>query len=158
LSVKATRREISPSNLHISSFVIVKKKGASDKDYSILLLRAGPKHSVSFRRGQLVLPAAILMYGEKPKEAARRSLSYQLANPDSLQDPQFLSMQTYYGAHWDIVFLFETWTKDGAQEISPKEPYVAATFYPVNNLPNREISGDHLEVLNEMLHPSEATS
>lgn len=152
------RREISPSNLHLSSFVIAKKKGSSDGDYSILLLRAGEKHPVSFRRGKLLLPSTILLYGEKPRDAARRALAYQLGNPDSLEDPQFLNMQTYYASHWDIVFLFETWAKDGAGEVSPKEPYVGAAFYPVNNLPRSEISEDHLEVLDEMMHPSETTS
>jgi hypothetical protein len=39
-----SRREISPSNLHISSFVIVKKKGKTEREYSILLLRAGEKN------------------------------------------------------------------------------------------------------------------
>jgi hypothetical protein len=159
-AARSTRRkEISPSSLHISSFVIAKKKaGSSDSEYSVLFLKAGDKHPVSFRRGKLLLPSTILIYGEKPRDAARRALAQQLGNPDSLQDPQFLNMQTYYGAHWDIVFLYETSVKDGAREVSAKEPYVEASFYPVSNLPRSEISEDHLEVLDEMLHPSEASS
>lgn len=159
MSNRSSRREISPNNLHLSSFVIAKKKGAIDREYSILLLRAGERHPLSFRRGKLVLPSTILDYGEKPRDAARRALAYQVGNSDCLQDPQFLNMQTYYGAHWDIVFLFETWMKDGAtKEITAKEPFVGATFYSVNSLPRIEISEDHLEVLDEMLHPSDANS
>ena len=162
MSTPATRlrhRQISPSNLHISSFVVAKKKaGASNGDYSILFLRAGDKHPVSFKRGKLLLPSTILNYGEKPRDAAKRALAVQLGNSDSLQEPQLLAMQSYYGAHWDIVFLYETWMKDGAQEISAKEPYVEAGFYSVSNLPRSEISEDHLEVLDETLHPSEASS
>ena len=153
------RRHISPSNLHISSFVVAKKKAdAIEGDYSILFLRAGNKHPVSFKRSKLLLPSTILIYGEKPRDAAKRALTQQLGNYDSLQDPQLLNMQSYYGAHWDIVFLYETWMKDGAQEVSAKEPYVGASFYSVSNLPRSEISEDHLEVLDEMLHPSEASS
>src|SRR5487761_995499 len=154
------RRQISPSNLHISSFVVAKKKKTDPSygEYSILFLRAGDKHPVSFKRGKLLLPSTILNYGEKPRDAAKRALAVQLGNSDSLQEPQLLAMQSYYGAHWDIVFLYETWMKDGAQEISAKEPYVEAGFYSVSNLPRSEISEDHLEVLDETLHPSEASS
>ena len=158
MSARSTRREISPNSLHISSFVIVKKKEDSDKDYSMLLLRAGEKHPLSFRRGKLVLPSTILEYGEKPRDAARRALKQQLANPESLQDPQFLNMQTYYGAHWDIVFLFEAWMVDGANEITSKEPYVGANFYSVYALPRKEVSEDHLDVIDELLRPSDTTA
>ena len=157
LSVGGKRKEISSQNLHLSSFVIAKKKGNNDKDYSILLLRAGEKHPLSFRRGRLILPSTILDYGEKPREAAKRALEFEFSNSDSLQELQFLNMQTYYGAHWDIVFLFETWVKDGSKELFAKEPFVGASFYPVKDLPRKEISEDHLEVLDEMLRPSEAT-
>jgi ADP-ribose pyrophosphatase YjhB (NUDIX family) len=152
------RKEISPNNLHISSFVLAKKKG-NDQDYSILLLKAGNKHPLSFRRGKLLLPSTILRYGEKPRDAAKRALVQQLTNAESLEDPpRLLSMQSYYAAHWDIVFLWETWVKDGALEISAKEPYVEAKFYPINDLPRNMVSEDHLDVIDEMLRPSEATS
>jgi ADP-ribose pyrophosphatase YjhB (NUDIX family) len=154
----ARARQISPSDLHLSSFLIAKKKGDGD-DYSVLFLKAGDKHPLSFRRGKFVLPSTILNYGEKPKEAVRRAIANQIGTPDSFEDPQFQNMQTFFGAHWDIVFLFESWIKDSAQGevISPKEPYVEARFYPVSSLPRNEISEDHLEVLDEMLHPSDAT-
>lgn len=152
------RKQISPSNLHISAFIIAKKKGSGEGDYSILFLRAGNKHPLSFRRGQLVLPSTMLNYGEKPREAVKRALTQQLENPDSFQDPQFLGMQSYYGAHWDLVFLYGMLMKDGAKDVVAKEPYIEATFYPMNKLPRDEISEDHVEVLDEMMHPSEVTS
>jgi hypothetical protein len=159
ITKRAGGRQISPANLHISSFVVAKKKaGSNDEDYSILFLRAGDKHPLSFRRGKLLLPSTILNFGEKPRDAARRALASQLTNTDLFEDPQLLTMQSYYGAHWDIVFLYETWMKDGAQGISAKEPYIETSFYPANGLPRSEISEDHLEVLDEMLHPTEAPS
>jgi hypothetical protein len=148
------RKEISPENLHISSFVIARKRGApAEGEQSILLIRAGDKHPLSFRRGKLLLPAAILRYGENPRAGARRVLSDQLQDPSRLKDPEFLGMQSYLGAHWDIVFLFETWLDDGGTEILPKDPFVKAAFHDVNKLPRSEIAEDHLEVIDGMLNP-----
>jgi hypothetical protein len=155
---ETTRREISPSNLHISSFVIVKKKGKTEREYSILLLRAGEKHPLSFRRGKLVLPSTILDYGEKPREAAKRALGFGVSNFESLQELQFVNMQTYYGAHWDIVFLFETWVNDEKVNVVAKDPFTSASFYLATKLPRQEISADHLDVLDEMLRPSDVTT
>lgn len=150
------RREISPENLHISSFVIAKKRVADDDtDYSLLLLTAGDKHRLSFRRGKLLLPAAVLGYGENPREGARRALREQLLDPTPLKEPVFLSVQSYLGAHWDIVFLFETWLEPGDQDIIPKDPFVKADLYRVSRLPRSQIAEDHLEVIDGMLHPSE---
>jgi ADP-ribose pyrophosphatase YjhB (NUDIX family) len=157
LSVGRKRKEISSQNLHLSSFVIAKKKGTSDNDYSILLLKAGEKHPLSFRRGRLILPSTILEYGEKPRDAARRVLDFEISRPDLFQALQFLNMQTYYGAHWDIVFLYETWLQEEINQVEVKAPFVSASFYPMNDLPRKEISEDHLEVLDEMLRPSSAT-
>lgn len=156
MSAEGRRKKISPDNLHLSSFVIAKRKGNSDKDYAILLLKAGENHPLSFRRGRLILPSTILDYGEKPRDAAKRALEFDVSNSESLQELQFLNMQTYYGAHWDIVFLYETWLKDESKELVAREPFVSASFYPVKDLPRKEISEDHLEVLDEMLRPSGA--
>ena len=49
------RTRISEENLHISAFAIV-----GDGKGSILLLKAGQAHPLSFRRGNLLLPAVIL--------------------------------------------------------------------------------------------------
>jgi len=152
------RREISPESLHISSFVIVKKKttGKSNREGepSILLLRAGDRHPLSFRRGKLLLPAAILSYGEQPRAAARRILREQLGNPEGLGDPEFLKLLSYVGAHWDIVVLFQAWF-DGEDLDQPKEPFVNGDFYDVNSLPRKEMAEDHLEVIDSMLNPSD---
>lgn len=151
------RTQISPDNIHISSFIIAKKGRPGDPNYSLLLLRAGNNHRISFKRGKLLLPAATLTYGEKPREGARRVLRDQLQDPSLLRDLEFTSMQSYLGDHWDIVFLFETWVKDDAQSMPTKEPFVQAAFYPINALPRAEIAEDHLEVIEEMLHPTDAT-
>jgi hypothetical protein len=67
-------------------------------------------------------------------------------------------MQTYYGSHWDIVFLFETWVKDGKEDVVTKDPFTSASFYPATNLPRQEISEDHFDELDEMLRPSDVTT
>jgi len=152
------RREISPESLHISSFVVVRKKMApgsgKEGDTSILLLRAGDRHPLSFRRGKLLLPASILSYGEQPRAAARRIMREQLGSPEGLGDPEFLKLLSYAGAHWDIVVLFQAWF-GGEGLIRPKEPFVLGDFYDVNALPRKEMAEDHLEVIDSMLNPSD---
>jgi ADP-ribose pyrophosphatase YjhB (NUDIX family) len=150
------RKEISPENLHISSFVIVKKADVGGGGIqSILLVKAGDKHPLSFRRGKLLLPATILRYGENPRDGARRALKEQLRGPEHLKDPVFLTMQSYLGAHWDIVFLFETQLEKDGQGIEPNEPFVLASFHEVHKLPRGEVAEDHLEVIDGMLSPSD---
>lgn len=145
------RKEISAENLHISSFVILKKTPSAGDD-SLLLLKAGDKHPLSFRRGKLLLPAAILTYGEKPKEAVKRVVHEQLSEAGGLREPEFIDMQSYLGAHWDIVFVFRTSLNDSASTVAPKEPFVQATFYSMSSLPRAEMAPDHLEVIDSMLN------
>jgi ADP-ribose pyrophosphatase YjhB (NUDIX family) len=138
--------------------VSVKKKTTEgsnkEGDLSILLLRAGDRHPLSFRRGKLLLPATILSYGEQPRAAARRIMQEQLGNPERLGDPEFLKLLSYVGAHWDIVILFQA-LFDGGDLIQPKEPFVQGSFYNINALPRKEIAEDHLEVIDSMLNPSD---
>ena len=153
------RKEISPDNLHISSFVVVKKRatapsGEGNERQPILLIRAGDKHPLSFRRGKLLLPAAFLSYGEQPRAAARRVLKEQLGSPDGLDNLEFLKLASYLGAHWDLVIAFQAWF-DGGDSIQPREPFVQGGFYDVNALPRAEIAQDHLEVIDSVLNPSE---
>lgn len=148
------RKEISPENLHISSFVVVKGAGRDD---SALFLRAGDKHPLSFRRGKFLLPAVILKYGEKPREGAKRALRDQLNSADGVEEPEFLTMQSYLGAHWDIVFVFQAWAREGVTGFVPKEPFTQAIFRELADLPRGEIAEDHLEVLDEVMNPSDAT-
>ena len=121
---------------------------------SILLLRAGDRHPLSFRRGKLLLPATILSYGEQPRVAARRILQEQLGNPKGLGDPEFLKLLSYVGAHWDIVILFQA-RFEGEVLIQPKEPFVQGSFCNTIALPRKEIAEDHLEVIDSMLNPSD---
>ncbi|MGA2665082.1 MAG: hypothetical protein ABSF83_09075, partial [Nitrososphaerales archaeon] len=58
------RTRISDDNLHISAFAIV-----GDGKGSILLVKAGEGHALSFRRGKLLLPATMLQFGEWPYAA-----------------------------------------------------------------------------------------
>jgi len=152
------RKEISPDNLHISSFVVVKRATVeSDEEgqsQPILLLRAGDKHPLSFRRGKLLLPATLLSYGEQPKAAARRILKEQLGSPDGLRDPEFMKLVSYLGAHWDLVIVFQA-LFHGEDLIQPREPFVQSGFYDINALPRAEIAQDHLEVIDSVLNPSE---
>jgi len=154
------RKEISPDNLHISSFVVVKRRattqnGEEGERQPILLVRAGVKHPLSFRRGKLLLPATLLSYGEQPRAAARRVLKEQLGSPDGLGDPEFLKLVSYLGAHWDLVMVFQAWFDGGDPQIQPREPFVQGGFYDVNALPRAEIAQDHLEVMDSVLNPSE---
>jgi hypothetical protein len=82
-------------------------------------------------------------------------LREQLQDSRLLKDPVFLNIRSYFGTHWDIVFSWETWLQDGAQEILPKDPFIKAEFHQVGKLPRHEIADDHLEVIDGMLHPSE---
>jgi hypothetical protein len=140
------RARMNNENLHISDFALVRK--AKDPD-SVLFLKAGEKFPVSFKRGKWLLPAAILDFGESPKKFAKNVLQEQLNNVDYL-DPMFLSMQSYLGAHWDIVFVFEAHLQEGKPSPTPKEPFVDLTFLKLNALPKHEIASDHFEVLEEL--------
>ena len=137
---------MSNENLHISDFILVRKHSESD---SVLFLKAGEKFPVSFKRGKWLLPAAILDYGESPKQFAKKLLVEQLDNVDYL-DPTFLSMQSYLGAHWDIVFVFECHLGEGKPAPTAKEPFIGISSHKLSALPKHEIAEDHLEVLDEL--------
>jgi len=137
------RTRLSNENLHISDFVLVRKSDDSD---SVLFLKAGEKFPVSFKRGKWLLPAAILDYGEVPKTVAKRILGEQLENAEYLS-PTYLSMQSYLGAHWDIVFIFECNLEKGKPAPTFKGPFVGTAFHNLSALPKHEIAEDHLEVL-----------
>lgn len=135
------RRRISDSSLHISAFLLVKSG-----DGSILLLRAGNSHPVSFRRGKLLLPATMLNFGEDPGEAVKRILRDQMEHGEGLQ-PKFLEIQSYLGGHWDICFVYESDASDSKTDLGPRQPYIESAFYSLTTLPTNEIAADHLEVL-----------
>jgi hypothetical protein len=141
------RERMDEMDLHISDFNIVRK---SEKDDSMLFVKAGPKYPVSFKRGKLLLPAAIIDFGEKPRDVAKRILTEQLTNVDSLT-PNYLSMQSYYGAHWDIVFIFESKLDETKPMPAAKEPFIGLSFHRMDSLPRHEIAEDHLEVLDELI-------
>lgn len=141
------RERMDERNLHISAFNIV-RKSAREKD-TILFVKAGPKFPVSFKRGKWLLPAAIMDFGEVPKDVAKRILTEQLTSVDYLA-PSYLSMQSYYGAHWDIVFIFESILNETKPIPMPKEPFVGVTFYKLDSLPKTEIAEDNVEVLEEL--------
>lgn len=140
--VSTKRKLISPENLHISSFVIVK-----DPVSKILFLKAGSSHPLEFRKGKLVLPASMLGYGEHPREGAKRILREQLENAENLE-PKFLEMQSYLGSHWDLCFVYEVVDKEG--KVKTHAPFESATFYDRNSLPRQEIASDHLELLDNI--------
>jgi|SRR5271165_6574948 len=140
------RTRLDNEDLHISTFILIRK--SDDKD-SVLFVKAGPKFPVSFKRGKWLLPAAILDFGEKPKEVVKRVLSEQLENAEYL-DPKFLSMQSYLGAHWDIVFIFEAILEEDKPVPAPKAAFTGTAFHNLNSLPRSEIADDHLEVLDEL--------
>jgi len=140
------RTRLDNQDLHISTFILVRKN--DDKD-SVLFVKAGPQFPVSFKRGKWLLPAAILDFGEKPKEVAKRVLTEQLDNAEYLE-PKFLSMQSYFGAHWDIVFIFESQLETGKPMPTAKSSFTGASFHNLNSLPRQEIAEDHLEVLDEL--------
>jgi len=134
-------------NLHISAFNLV-RKSAKERG-SILFVKAGPRFPVSFKRGKWLLPAAIMDFGEKPKDVAKRVLNEQLTGVEYLV-PNYLSMQSYLGAHWDIVFVFESMLDETRPLPTPKEPFVGVEYVNINSLGGHEIADDHLEVLDEL--------
>ena len=140
------RERMGERDLHISAFNLV-RKSAKEKD-SILFVKAGPNFPVSFKRGKWLMPAAIMDFGEKPKDVAKRVLNEQLTGVEYLA-PNYISMQSYFGAHWDIVFIFESQLDDTKPRPNAKEPFVGVDFHNINSLPKNEIAEDHLEVLDE---------
>lgn len=139
-STKGTRRRrISDSSLHISAFLILRRGNDS-----VMLLRAGNSHPVSFRRGKLLLPSTMLNFGEDPKEAAKRILRSQVEGAENIQ-PRFLEIQSYLGSHWDICFVYECDAL--GSDLRSKQPYVGNSFYSLAALPSDEIAEDHLEVI-----------
>jgi len=140
------RERMSNEDLHISDFVLVRKHDDSD---SVLFLKAGDKFPVSFKRGKWLLPAAILDFGGSPKKFANQVIREQLDNAE-VSEPNFLSLQSYYGAHWDIVFVLENHLLDGKPMPTARPPFSAVTFFKLSNLPRNEIADDHLEVLDEL--------
>jgi hypothetical protein len=142
------RTRLDEQNLHISAFNLVKK--SAKESNMVLFVKAGPKFPVSFKRGKLLLPAAIMDFGEKPKDVAKRILSEQLTNVDYLT-PTYFSMQSYLGAHWDIVFIFESELDETKPLLAAKEPFVEVSFHNLNSLPRDMIAEDHLEVLDELM-------
>ena len=138
--VQRKRTRISEENLHISAFAVV-----GDGKGSILLLKAGQAHPLSFRRGNLLLPAVILEFGEWPFTAAKRAVTAQLDGAERLE-PKFREIQSYMGSHWDLCFVYDF---DGrkAQKLSARPPYVEASYYRLSALPRDAIAPDHLEVI-----------
>jgi hypothetical protein len=135
------RQRISYDSLHVSDFILLKR----DED-SVLFLRAGNKYPVTFKRGKLMLPAAILHYGENPREAAKRILNEQLENCEYME-PKFLTMQSYMGAHWDICFVFETPIENHKLEPLPRAPFTQVSYHRLTSPPLQEIADDHLEII-----------
>lgn len=131
---------ISDENLHMSSFALI-----GDGKGSVLLIKAGPDHPLSFRRGRLMLPAVMLEFGEWPPAAGKRAVTTQLDGAEGLE-PKFREIQSYLGSHWDLCFVYDF---DGrkATELSPRPPFVEATYYRLNALPRASMASDHLEVL-----------
>ncbi len=130
---------ISDENLHISAFAIV-----GDGEGSILLLKAGDAHPLSFRRGNLMLPAVMLEFGEWPPAAAKRAVASQLEGADALE-PKFREIQSYLGSHWDLCFVYDF--KGGIPKLAARLPYVEASYYRLSALPRADIASDHLEVI-----------
>jgi hypothetical protein len=137
---KRTRME----NLHVSSFVLV-KNSAGD---SVVFLKAGPKYPVEFKRGKLLLPATVLDFGESPRGVASKLLGEQMNGAENLK-VDYVTMQSYLGAHWDIVFVYQTKIDEG-RALSPKQPFTELGFYKLSALPREQIAEDHLEVLEEL--------
>lgn len=147
VGTRRRRVRISDENLHISSFAIVR-----DGKGSILLLRAGDSHPLSFRRGKLVLPAVMLQYGEGPKAAAKRAVTTQLEGAGELE-PKFKEIQSYLGSHWDLCFVYDLDGRLGTS-LKAKPPFVDASYYRVDALPRASIAADHLEVIEGLSGPS----
>ena len=130
-------------NLHVSSFVLVKDEAGD----SIALLRVDLIIQSNSDEENFSCPPSILNFGESPKSVAQQLLGEQMNVGNDLK-VEFVSMQSYLGAHWDIVFIFEAKTKETT--LVSKEPFVEVSFYKTLSLPRGEIAEDHLEVLDEL--------
>jgi hypothetical protein len=140
VSRHSKRMRISNENLHISAFALV-----GDGRGSILLVKAGENHPLSFRRGMLLLPATMLQFGERPPVAVKRAVTTQLNGAEVLE-PQFREIQSYMGSHWDLCFVYDLDGRKSAK-LTAKAPYVEASYYSLDALPRDAIAEDHLEVI-----------
>jgi hypothetical protein len=141
-SPAAGRRDrISDESLHISAFAII-----GDGKGSILLLKAGDRHPLSFRRGKLLLPAAMLNFGERPFAAVKRVVQAQLVGGGALE-PKFRQLQSYLGSHWDLCIVYDFEAGTEAAQLRANDPFVGAAFYSLGSLPRDLIASDHLEVI-----------
>jgi ADP-ribose pyrophosphatase YjhB (NUDIX family) len=138
------RRRISDESLHISSFVVVQREPGS-----VLLIKATDAHPLTFRRGELLLPATMLQFGEKPVQAAERAVATQLSGAEGLEH-KFMEIQSYMGSHWDICLVYE-FDAGRAGEIKARAPYADAAFYRLDSLPRGSIAEDHLEVIDGLM-------
>ena len=140
------RKRISDENLHISSFALV-----GDGKGSILLLKAGEAHPLSFRRGKLLLPSTMLEFGEWPYAAAKRAIASQLEGLEKVE-PTFREIQSYLGSHWDLCFVYDF---DGrkASKLAARAPFVELAYYRLDALPRSLLAPDHLEVIEGLAPP-----
>ena len=96
-----------------------------------------------------MLPATILTYGESPRFVAKKLVGDQLSGAENLK-LDFVTMQSYLGAHWDIVFIYGASIDEKTRYLSPKPPFVELNFYKLSYLPRDQIAEDHLEVLDQL--------
>jgi len=132
----ATSFELTPTSLHISSFVFVKK------GTSIALLKAGNQHFLEFRRGKWLLPATVLKIPEHPYDCALRVMNDQLG----IEKPKLkhVNPQSHYGDHWDLCFIYETQT---AKHLKAGSLYDEVKYFPVKKLPRESMAQDHVDVV-----------
>jgi ADP-ribose pyrophosphatase YjhB (NUDIX family) len=128
--------ELTPTSLHISSFVFVKK------GTTIALLKASQQHYLEFRRGKWLIPAAVLQVPEHPDDCALRVLKDQL----SIEKPKlkFVNIQSHYSDHWDLCFIYESQT---AKPLKAGKLFDEVKYFPAKKLPQESMAQDHVEVV-----------
>ena len=128
--------ELTPTSLHISSFVFVKK------GTTIALLKASNQHYLEFRRGKWLIPSTVLKIPEHPDDCALRVLRDQLG----IEKPKlkFVNVQSHYSDHWDICFIYETQT---AKPLKASNLFDEVKFFPAKKLPQESMAQDHVEVV-----------
>ena len=78
-----------------------------------------------------------------------KGLGEQLIGAESLK-VNFVTMQSYLGAHRDIVFVYETKVVEDGKALKVKEPFTDVSFCQISALPSEKIAEYHLEVLDEL--------
>ena len=144
--------EIPVGGFCISTFVILSKTGSPRHVLMGRLNRNAawdhigaldPERITRHSKGWM-LPSSGLLFGESPREAARRILSEQLGISDqSLEGPEVSSEAYGSPTHWDLEFIFLGECKEAPKH----EAWSELKFVDLSKTSKEEVARSHEDIL-----------